>query len=323
MNKEKEQKIRLGIFVIVGTVLFILTMYFIGSKQHLFSNTFTISAIFENVSGLQRGNNVRFSGIDVGTVQRIEILNDTSIRVDMIIKESVKKFIKKDAIASIGTDGLMGNKLVNISPGSTKSQEVQDNDILPVLNSMDTDDIMRRLKNTNENVEIITANLVNVIEKINNGKGALGKLIMDTVLSKDLEETLYNVKILSQKTAAVSEDLERNIEKINLNKSTLGILLSDTVIAKNLQQTVSDLASTSEHLERTTQDIKTITRKIDEGKGVAGSLLNDSIMTKNLYKSIENIEKGTEAFNENMEALKHNILFRGYFRKLEKEKIKQ
>lgn len=322
-NKEKEQKIRLGLFVLVGTMLFILSMYFIGNKKHLFSNTFTVSAVFNNVGGLQAGNNVRFSGIDVGTVQSIEIINDSSIKVEMIVKESVRKFIKKDAIASIGTDGLMGNKLVNISPGKPETPEVQENDMLPVLNSMDADDMMRRLENTNEHVEIITANLVHIIENVNNGKGILGKLIMDTVLSKDLEQTLQSVRILSQKTAAVSEVIERNVNQITQGKGTIGTLLTDTVLAKNIQQAVSDLATTSEHLERATKDIKAISRKVDEGEGVAGSLLNDSTLTKDLYKSIENIEKGTGAFNENMEALKHNILFRGYFRKLEKGKIKE
>lgn len=320
MNNEKKQKIRLGIFVVTGTVLFVMSMYFIGSQKNLFSNTFTISAIFNNVNGLQRGNNVRLSGIDVGTVQSIEILNNNSIKVNMIIKESVRKFIKKDAIASIGTDGLMGNKLINISPVSTETLQVQDNDILQVFNSMDTDDMMSRLKNTNTYVEVIAANLVNIIENVNSGKGVLGKLIMDSALSNDLEQTLHNVKILSQKTAAVSKELEYNFNKIDFKKNSVGVLLTDTMIARNLQQTVFDLVNTSALLEQAMLDIKTIINKVDSGKGLANSLLNDSTMSNNLFKSIENIENGTDAFNENMEALKHNILFRSYFRKLEKKK---
>lgn len=322
MNNEKKQKIRLGIFVVVGTVLFVMSMYFIGSQKNIFSNTFTISAIFNNVNGLQKGNNVRLSGIDVGTVQSIEILSNNSIRVDMIIKESVRKFIKKDAIASIGTDGLMGNKLINISPVSMEALQVQDNDILQVLNSMDTDDMMSRLKNTNTYVEVIAANLVNIIENVNSGKGVLGKLIMDSTLLNDLEQTLHNVKILSQKTAAVSKELEYNFSKIDFKKNSVGVLLTDTLIARNLQQTVFDLLHTSELLEQAMLDINTIINKVDSGNGLANSLLNDSTMSNNLFKSIENIENGTDAFNENMEALKHNILFRSYFRKIEKKKKK-
>jgi len=323
MDKEKQQKTRLGLFVIAGTVLFVLSMYFIGNKQNLFSNTFTLSAVFNNVNGLQRGNNVRFTGIDVGTVQKIEILNDTSIRVDMIVKESIRKFIKKDAIASIGTDGLMGNKLVNISPGSPEVEAVQEYDMLPVLNSLDADDIMRRLENTNQNVELISTNLVNIIEKVNEGQGVLGKLIMDTTLAKDLTGTLANLKKLGEKTVSISEVIEKNIRKINIGEGTVGALLSDTIIARNIQRAVKDLVATGEHLGQATEDMKVITRKINEGQGLAGTLLNDSTITESLEKSMENIEKGSAAFNENMEALKQNILFRRYFRKQEKKKKKQ
>src|SRR4051812_28244697 len=114
MEKETGYRIRLGIFVSIGVALLIVTIYVIGKKQNLFGTTFKVSGIFHNVSGLQVGSNVRFSGISIGTVENIEIITDSTVRVDMILEEKTRKFIKKDAKASIGSEGLMGNKIVNI-----------------------------------------------------------------------------------------------------------------------------------------------------------------------------------------------------------------
>ena len=135
---EKSGKIKLGLFVIIGTLFFVASMYFIGDKQNLFGSTFKIKSIFNNVNGLQKGNNVRFLGIDVGTVNKIEIINDTSILVTMIIKEESRAFIKKNSISTIGTDGLMGNKLINITPKNSSSQVVNEGDTLVTLSEIIT-----------------------------------------------------------------------------------------------------------------------------------------------------------------------------------------
>ena len=106
--------IKLGVFVLSGLLFLILLLYMIGKNKNLFGSNYTIKARFENIQGLKPGNNVRFAGIDVGTVDKINIINDTVIEVEMLINNKIKNIIKKNALVSIGTDGLVGNKVVNI-----------------------------------------------------------------------------------------------------------------------------------------------------------------------------------------------------------------
>jgi phospholipid/cholesterol/gamma-HCH transport system substrate-binding protein len=194
MKKESGNTIRLGIFVTIGIMLFIIAIYFIGQKQHLFTSTFRISGIFHNVSGLQVGNNVRFAGINVGTIEHIEIINDTSIKVDMIIDEDTRQFIKKDAVAMIGSDGLMGSKILNIGPGTSNNGPIQHNDFIRTIQPINIDDVFNKLKVTTDNAAVITTDLSIITGRISSGKGTIGKLFMDTVLAENIDRTMTNIE---------------------------------------------------------------------------------------------------------------------------------
>ena len=318
---EKSGKIKLGLFVIIGTLFFVASMYFIGDKQNLFGSTFKIKSIFNNVNGLQKGNNVRFLGIDVGTVNEIEIINDTSILVTMIIKEESRAFIKKNSISTIGTDGLMGNKLVNITPKNSSSQVVNEGDTLVTLSEIITEDMLRRLEQTNTNIAMISSNLVDITDEIQLGKGTIGKLIKDSTLAQNIDVTIESLKDASKKSTTILSNIEDKLKDINLKKGSVGTLLTDTTFAENIEQMVREMKAASENTKDLTQELKEMIIQMRAGQGVAGGVVNDTIMLNNLEKSMDNIQKGTAAFNENMEALKHNFLVRGYFKK--QEKIKQ
>ena len=194
MQKSNNNKIRLGIFVSLGLVLFITGIYFIGEKQQLFSNTFQISGIFRDISGLQVGNNVRFSGINVGVIDNIEMIADTAVKVDFIIDEKARKFIKRDAKAIIGSDGLMGNKIVMITPGTTGKKEIQNNDFIATSVPVSMDDILLKLKVTSSNAANITDDLSTIMSNIRSGKGTIGKLFMDTVFAQNIDQTVVNIR---------------------------------------------------------------------------------------------------------------------------------
>ena len=194
MEKNNEHKIKLGIFVSAGLVLLILSIYFIGDKQQLFNKTFQISGIFKDVSGLQVGNNVRFSGINIGVIESIEIVSDTAVRVAFNIDESTRKFIKKDAKITIGSDGLMGNKVAIITPGTVGEKEIQDNDVILTTIPVSMDDILINLKTTTSNAALITEDLSVVMDNIRSGKGTIGKLFMDTVFAETIDQALVNIK---------------------------------------------------------------------------------------------------------------------------------
>ena len=162
MSSQSLRNTKLGLLVAIGTLFLIVAMYLIGDKQNLFGDTFKISADFNNVNGLTEGNNVRFGGINVGTIESVKITSDTTIRVVMLIEKESQDFIKKNSLASVGTDGLMGNKLININSVSFPSESVQEGDVIGTLRPIETDEMIRTLNRTNEDIAVIVHNLKHI-----------------------------------------------------------------------------------------------------------------------------------------------------------------
>ncbi|HUM53279.1 MAG TPA: MlaD family protein [Chitinophagales bacterium] len=210
-NKNAKNNIKLGVFVTIGLVLFAAAIYFIGNRQHLFSKTITLNALFTDISGLQVGNNVRFSGINVGTIEEIEIASDSLVKVKMVLEKTTQKYIKKDARASIGSEGLMGNKVLNISPGSPSSKMIEENDLIMTKKLAGLDDIMLKMDSVAGNAVYITADLKGMLSNMHAGKGTLGKLFMDETMANNLGQTLVNVKSSSKNLDANLEALKSNI----------------------------------------------------------------------------------------------------------------
>jgi len=198
-------KWKLGLFIVVGSVLLVFGLFFIGKQKNLFVSVFPIKAVFNNVSGLKVGNNVRFGGIAVGTVDGIQLLSDTSVQVNMNIKSEVRKFIKQDASASIGSDGLVGDRVVLISPGSMNREPVKDNEILVSHAPVETEQIMAGLKTSADNAAIITQQLAEVAYKVNHGRGIISRLLGDSSLGNNLNATMVNLK---KGSAGLNENME-------------------------------------------------------------------------------------------------------------------
>lgn len=190
----KNNRIKLGVFVSITIAIFIVIIYFVGKRQQLFSNTFRVSGLFYDIGGLQVGNNVRFSGINVGVVENIKQVTDSTVCVEMLIVEDTRKFIKKNAVAIIGSDGLMGSKLVMIIPGAPGKEVMSDNDTIGTVQSVTMDDILLSLKITSDNAANITGNLAVIMQDIREGKGTIGKLLMDSVVAENVGKMLVNIK---------------------------------------------------------------------------------------------------------------------------------
>jgi len=322
MSKTKLENLRLGIFVVLGITLLLFAAYLIGNRQNMFTKTFEVSAVFKNATGLQNGNNVRFSGINVGTVNSIEMINDTTIRVRMIIEDEMRNHIKKDAIASIGTNGLVGSMIINIIPGKGTSSLISAGDELQSSNKIGTQDMMSTLNVTNENAALLTADLLKITQALNQGKGTLGKLLNDTIMSNDLQKTILNLKNASNSASVTIIELNKMAKKLNFEESTAGVLLSDTITGGKMKNVIEHLETTAIEIEKMSQNLNSIIGGINEGNGAINYFTKDSLFVNQLERSMQNIEQGTARFNENMEALKHNFLTRGYFRKLEKKENK-
>ena len=315
MEKSTSQKINLGIFVILGSLLFIITIYFIGNKKDMFNKTIQISAVFNNINGLQTGNNVRFSGINVGTLKQIVIKNDSVIRVDMAIEKEVISHIKKDAIASIGSDGLVGNMIINIIPGKKSNEAVSFGDTILSENKTTTDEILKTINSTSANAKVITDNLVRITNQISSKEGTIGMLINDTVMSQDLKRTVYNLKVTTKITSESMATLNNIIVGLNNKDNVIGTL-KDTLVGRIIKVIIANLEKSSQQINQTISNIK-------DGKGALNYLSNDPKLVKQIDSTMININQASSRLNENLEALKHNFLFRGYFKKLEKEKTKK
>lgn len=319
MEKEISQKIKLGIFVTLGFIFLALTL--IGNQQNMFDARFHLSTRFTDVNGLKKGNSVRFGGIDIGVVERVAIAGDSIIQVDMLIREDVRGYIKKNSVATIGTDGLVGNVIVNIRNGSGPAQGVETNDYIQSHKNIGTDELLRILSISNNNVALLTQDLVKITNHLKAGEGMFGVMLRDTSLAVNLQQTLNNLRIASEGVVATMADLKSTSHKINQGNGIIPFLSEDTLAVGQLKRTMQNLQTASEKVAFVTQDLQQMIQYVEEGQGTAGLLISDTVLAEDVQQSMVDIQTGVTLFNENMKALRQNFLFRRYFKKLQ-ENIK-
>jgi phospholipid/cholesterol/gamma-HCH transport system substrate-binding protein len=187
-------KVRLGMFIAGGVALFVLAIFIIGKQKNLFDPVFRVTTTFYNVSGLQVGNNIRFSGINVGTVNNIRIVNDSTVEVEMMIRKNVRQFIKSDCEVAMGSEGLIGDRLLIITQGSLDAPLVREGQQLGSKEPVEMDAIMESLQLTAINATIISGQLAEIMIHINSGNGTLGRLIKDSTIAENLNLTVRNLK---------------------------------------------------------------------------------------------------------------------------------
>ena len=317
--------IRLGVFVLAGLLLLIFSFYLIGKNQNLFGSDFRIAARFPNLNGLSEGNNVLFSGIQAGTVKDIKMINDTTIEVTLLINSKIRPFIRRNAVASIGTEGLMGNKIVNISPSRLPGPLITEGELLAVQKNISTDELLQTLSKTNNNVALISEELKKTVLKINSS--AMLELLNDKEAGQNIRLSLQRINRASANAASLTKGLDELVTGIKEGKGTAGLLLTDTAAAAELRVTVSKIKAASANADHLTSQLDKLVngmeQRLNRDNGSLQLLLSDTVFAHKLSTTMDNLQKGTDGFNQNMEALKHNFLFRGYFKSLEKKKQKE
>ncbi|HEX8314940.1 MAG TPA: MlaD family protein [Flavisolibacter sp.] len=307
MSKERGSNWKLGLFVIIGLVLFAGTIYFVGKQKNLFGSTFHLVAHFKSAGGLKEGNNVRFSGINIGSVNSI-LLTDTIVIVELMIRKEVQAFIKTDATATIGSDGLMGDKVLTINPGTTATAFVKDGDIILTKKPIDMDDIMASLKTNVDNAAIISTQLAEFTYKMNNSNGLLSKVMDDEAFAKSLETTLTNLQ-------GSSVQFSKFALMMNNDKGALATLMTDQGLANNIKQTVANLQASSD-------EFMLFSAKMNNDKGALSRLVTDEKIGNAVDMTLTNLQGATQKLDENMQALQSNFLLRGFFKKKEKAEAK-
>lgn len=285
MANWKINNIKLGAFVLGGLIFLSLLLFMIGQNRNMFGATYILKARFINVSGLVAGNNVRFAGIQAGTVKAVNILNDTVIEVSMIIDKKMQPIIRKNAVVSIATDGLVGNKVVNIVPARQPAALAEEGDILASKKPLNTDDMLQTLYNTNNDVAVIATNLKTTIQNINNSS-SLNGLLNDGSIPRNLNTIMANVCTITGNAKAVTDTVYELVKNVKEGKGIVGILLTDTLLASRLNKTILNMQSTANEVDSLSNKLNimvaNIQQDINNGNGSVTALLKDSMIVKKI-----------------------------------------
>ena len=322
-----KRMITVGIFVLIGIVIFIAAVLTLGGQKKTFEQKSTIKAVFKDVNGLQPGNNVWFSGVKVGTVKKISFTPNALVEVIMNIENKTMQYIKKDARAKISSEGFIGNKIVVIFGGSIQSTHVVDDDILAVDSGPGTDEMMATLQQNNQNLLDITGNIKTITERLMNGQGSAGKILSDDKLASDLQAAVIGLKVASSQVQRITSDVAGYTSQLQSEGSLTNSLIHDTVFYGRLKATADQIheasisiKESSENVKRITSNVENVSKRLDSAGSPVGVLLNDEEAGKNLRVTLANLASGSKKLEEDLEAIQHNFLFRGYFKKKEKQK---
>lgn len=331
MEKKKTNRpVVVGIFVALGIAILVATVFTLGEEKKAFVKTFTINAVFGDVSGLLPGANVLFSGVKIGTIKKISFYGDSQVLVTMNIEGSVESHIHKDAKAKIGSDGLIGNKLVVIYGGTRTIPQVEKNDFIKVENGLSTEDMMATLQANNKNLLDITNTFKSISKKIDSGNGPIATLLNDPNMSRklnssveNLQATLTNFNTVSASSKEVLANLSDFSGKLNRKGNSVNDLVADTAIYRNIRGTINELRTASNSIEKFSSSLKSVGNRINQKNSPLGVLLNDSSSASSLKITLKNLQLSSQKLNDDLEAVQHNFLLRGFFKKKEKAKEKE
>jgi phospholipid/cholesterol/gamma-HCH transport system substrate-binding protein len=317
--KQAANNLKLGLFVALATVILIVSMYVIGSNKNIFSKTIPVYVTFNNVNGLIEGNNVRFAGIAIGTVKGVSIVNDTTVVVKMVIREDAVKYVRKRSLADIGSDGLMGNKLINISTPDASSTYVSPGDTILSAEVIATDEMMRTLNTTNENVLVISGDLRKITRKIYDSE-PIWDLLGDSMAVENIRRTLRNLETASSKAGQLTADAEVILGEIRAGEGLAGMILSNDQTADDFADILSNLKASSDTAKLALHHMHQFMEDLNITPGPLGVLARDTVMAQTMMNSFSNLESSTELLNDNLKAMQSSFLFKKYFKKKNKDK---
>lgn len=320
MDKKTRNTIKLGMFVTLGTIIFIGTIYFLGSQRNIFGSTTRVYTVFKNVSGLRAGNNVRFSGINVGTVSSLEIISDSTVRVVLVLENDAAEFIRKDATASIGSEGLMGDKIISLSSGSSTAPTIDDGDRINGIEPVEMEQVLSALNETGQDAQQLIANLASLSETIRNGEGMVGHLITDTTLTNRFEQMITSLQRTSTNAASVTNDIAAMSHKVRRGEGTLGMLLKEDSIAVGFAGLLDTLQRTAAKSQQITTNLADFTEKLNKQNSTVDKLLTDTTMAQNLEETIESVNQGAENLNRTTEKVNNSWFFNFLFGGKKKKK---
>lgn len=296
---KKLEGARLGIFIFLGTVLLVISIFLLGSKQKLFTGTTEIRTYFNQIEGLKPGAPVRLSGYDIGSVSSISLVDEKTGNVEVVmnIDNDLRHFIRIDSKAAIETEGLVGKKIVTITPGDPNLSGVNAGGTIQSKAPLNIAAIMEQTEATISYLKDLVKNLSEVVGKVNQGEGTIGMIVND--------ERLY------ESAVAITRNADKSLTAVTQRLTDI----SDIII--NLSGSIKSIIA---NVDNSITDVRDLVNKANSGEGLLGTLISnkeiaDSVknIVANLTQTSEDARIATTSLAENMEALKHNWLFKNYF----------
>lgn len=313
-NQETKRNIKLGAFVLGGVALFLIILFYLGRENNIFNKTFSVSAIFKNVEGLKDGDNVWLSGVKIGTVKKVSIISEGQVIVTLSLKERQNEFIKKDATANIGSDGLVGNKIVIIRPGSA-AETIHDNDTINSFSPTDTQELFNLAKEVGTDIKAITTDLRGTMSKINEGEGVIGELLNEGDMAKELRASMTAIHRASENAMRATNEINKILVEMNHGDGLMTKLIRDTTYAAQFSRTMDNVSEVGENAKEMARDLKEVTDKMNDKNNAMGVMLTDTVFAEKLKATMINMEKSSAKLDENLTAMRSSWPFKKGFKK--------
>lgn len=322
-NADNRKAVWVGIFIAAGLVIFIIGVFTFGNSRKSFSDGIHISAVFNDVNGLMKGNNIWFSGVRVGTIKSITFTGISQVYVTMNIDKNAQQYIHRNAGARVSAEGFIGNKIIVIDGGSPNAPVIEEGDRLKAETQMSTDDIMKTLQQNNTNLLAITSDFKALSHNLITGKGLVGQLLTDSVLSLRFKSVVENLNRTTASTARMADQLNQYGVKLNSKDGLATKFATDTTIFKQFQRAVNQLQQTTKTASDFADNLNKASNKLNTTDNAIGVLLNDPKAAVKVQNTIEQLQQSSVKLNDDLEAAQHNFFLKGFFKKKQKEQEKQ
>jgi phospholipid/cholesterol/gamma-HCH transport system substrate-binding protein len=317
---ENRKAITVGVFLALGLAIFILGVFTLGGQQKSFEKSIHISAIFDDVAGLKKGNDVWFSGVKVGTISNVRFVGISQVDVTMRIDQATQQYIHRNSGVRISSDGFIGNKLIVIDGGSPQAPVVTDGDVLQAEKVPSTDDLVKTLQQNNQNLLAITTDFKLLSHKILQGKGTVGALLADSTMGVQLRNSMANLQAATGSAAHLAVQLEAFSKKMNTKGGFADKLLTDTATFNRIKGAVTQLQQAAANATVLTNNLNKASNKLNTSDNTIGYLLNDPNGAAKVASTLNNLQQSSVKLNEDLEAAQSNFLLKGFFKKKAKAK---
>jgi phospholipid/cholesterol/gamma-HCH transport system substrate-binding protein len=305
----KWSELKVGITVLAACVTLGVLIFLMSGTGGLFTSKILLKSYFDNASGLRVGAPVRLSGVDIGNVTNIRVVQDptkqlTPVEVLMKVNTRYRFSLRKDSLTLLSTAGVLGETYIDIDSSQAKGPQAADGDILPSREVPDFGDMVRSGQGTLQNMDALLKRLDRIIAFVESGQGSVGKLIYDPMLYNKLNATvaefqglvnqvaegkgtlgkLFSDEELYHKVNATVDKLNVMIDDLNAGKGTAGKLLKDPELYNSANQTIAN--------------VKKLTDDINAGKGAIGKMATDEEFARKLQNTIEKLS----AISDRLEA---------------------